>query len=294
MSARTLTRALLALAAVTGASSFARADATDRCIAESETGQRLTLERHFVEARPHLVACGRAQCPTVVTRDCVERLREVEASLASVLLSAKGPDGADALDARVFVDDARAPLRPSGDAVLMNPGLHRFRFERPGVAPVVREVRIDEGARLLSVAVSFAGPAPAASRAAGAPPREEPPPSTNGQRTAAYAVGGTGALAAAVGAVFGLFASARLSRERSECGSPTTCTDHAAAQRDYDDATSFGTVSTIAFVASGALVAAGVTLWLTAPTSGAAPSRGVGLVPAVAASQGGLTLRGAF
>jgi hypothetical protein len=265
----------------------ARADTTDQCITESETGQRLFLERHFVESRPHLVACGRAQCPAVVTRDCVERLRQVEASIASVLLSAKHGDGTDARDARVFVDDAPTPYRPTGEAVELNPGTHGFRFELPGAPPVVRRLVIDEGARLQSVTATFAD------RASG---HEEPPSSGwSTRKTVALVVGGVGIAGLAAGGVFGLLASSSLSKERTDCGPSSTCASYQAGLGDYNAANTFATASTIAFVAGGVLVAGGAVLWLTSPSRGGAPAAGaMGLSPILGPEGGGLTLRGAF
>ncbi|HEY0194755.1 MAG TPA: hypothetical protein VGC42_26765 [Kofleriaceae bacterium] len=257
----------LALVAAWLAPALAHADATDRCIAESEQGQRLVLQRKFVEAEPHLVACGRAGCPVAVGRDCIERLKQAEASAASVVLAARRGDG-DAPGARVAIDD-RAAEPVSGDAVWIDPGPHRFRFEAGG-ARVVRDVTVEEGARLVRIAVSFDAP-------------DAAPPS---RRPLAVTLGAVGLAGVAGGLVFGLVASARQSHEQAACPSATDCPDRAAAQRDYDSARHFATASTLALLAGGALIATGAVLWLTSP-----PRRpGLALAPGV----GGLIVRGAF
>lgn len=272
-------RGLAAAVVATALTGVAAADATDRCIAESERGQRLVLQRAFVASRPHLVACGRAECPPAISRDCIERLRQAETSSASVVLSAGRTDGSDASDVRVFVDDDPTPRAPSGEALWLDPGPHRFRFERPGSAPVVRAVTIEEGARLQRIAATFEPPG-ADARAASA-----------WRRRLAIGVAAGGAVAVATGAVFGLLARSHSASERDACASPSSCRDPVAARRDYDAATRDATVATVALVAGGALIATGLVLRLTAPSGRA---RGVGLAPTLGPRLAGLSLQGAF
>jgi hypothetical protein len=55
---------------------------------------------------------------------------------------------------------------------------------------------------------------------------------------------------------------------------------------------SAATVSTVAFIAGGVLVAAGAVLWFTAPK--ARPQMGLRITPSVGANGAGLTLAGSF
>jgi hypothetical protein len=277
--------AVLAFAGSALLSPAARADRTlDQCIKESETGQRLLLTRHFVEARTHFVACGRAECPTAVTRDCIERLHQAEASMASVVATAQLTTGADLSDAKVTVDDD-ADSRACGEALWLDPGPHHFRFTRGDGTTVERDVTIAEGARLERVIGQFAAPAGVAA----APTEPAAAPRSRKPLAVVLAVGG--ALALGAGSAFGLVASSHHSSEATECPSATNCPDFAAAQHDYDTARHYSTASTIAFVAGGALIAAGVVLWLTSPSGERA---GVALAPAFTAHQGGLSLQRAF
>jgi hypothetical protein len=232
------TVALVALVACVTATALA--DPTDRCIAESETGQRLVLTRHFVEARDHLVACGRAECPAAVSRDCIDRLHQAEASTASVVLVAQLADGTAVHDVNAFVDDHPAQL---GEALWLDPGAYRVRFEHAG-ARVAVDATVAEGVRLQRITGTFAI----------APRRSRGP----------IVVGASGVALLAAGSALGLVSRSHHRAELAECASPTTCTDHAAALRDYDAATRYATASTITFVVGGALVAAATLWWVAA------------------------------
>ena len=238
----------------------AHADPLDGCIAESELGQRMLLTRHFVEAGPHLQACAAVACPVAVARDCVERLQQADASAATVVVSAP--------DAQVFVDDEPAPA--GGAAIRLDPGPHRFRFDRRDGAHALTVVTIEEGARLQRVVASFPGPVEPRSRL-----------------QLARVAGGVGLAAVATGAVFGELANSRHHREQADCPSAASCPDPAGAQRAYESATTYGTTSTVAVAVGGGLLATGLVLWL-AQRARRPP------VLALAPTTTGLAVRGAF
>ncbi|MBX3206557.1 MAG: hypothetical protein KF764_15905 [Labilithrix sp.] len=130
------------------------------------------------------------------------------------------------------------------------------------------------------------------------PRRDEPPKPTrieeatrgDGQRTVGVALGAAGVVGAAVGSIFGLMAISKQREADAECKPPerTLCT--AAGVAAGEDGTTFGTVSTVAFIAGGALLAGGAVLYFTAPDA----SSRVGLAPSVGPSRGGLALHGTF
>jgi hypothetical protein len=224
----------------------AGADPTDRCISESETGQRLVLTRRFVEAREHLIACGRAACPTAVSTDCIDRLAQAEASAATVVVSAEGA-------VRAFIDDIAVPL---GEAVWIDPGAHRVRFER-GPDTITANPIVAEGARLQRITATFAAPAAVVEHRPRAP----------------IAVAVAGGIAVVAGGVLGLVARSRRDDEQSACASPSTCADQGAAQRAYDSASHYATASTITF-AVGAALLAGAAVWWWRGATVIAPAAG--------------------
>src|SRR5208282_3193173 len=72
------------------------------------------------------------------------------------------------------------------------------------------------------------------------------------------------------GAIFGLLASSAWNTAQSDCPGNTlaTCPNHAGAVNDHSTTVTDATISTVGFIAGGALVAGGVTLFIL----GASPS----------------------
>jgi hypothetical protein len=93
---------------------------------------------------------------------------------------------------------------------------------------------------------------------------ERPPPRARDgatQRTIGLVVAGSGALGLALGGVFGGVALARTGDARALQTGPAPAPFDAAKA----DAQTWGTASTVAFVAGGVLLAGGLVVWLTAP-----------------------------
>jgi hypothetical protein len=106
-----------------------------------------------------------------------------------------------------------------------------------------------------------------------APPHDTPPPRT-WQRPLAIVVGGTGVLALGIGSYFGLHAISKSDAADARCpGSGATCADQRGAElsKQANDAAK---LSNGFMIGGAALAAAGVVLYLTAPTQGA-PALGV-------------------
>jgi len=144
----------------------------------------------------------------------------------------------------------------------------------------VRDVTVEEGARLQRVEVGL---------------KSAPPPESSPRHTLAGVVGASGLAIAGAGIGLGLFARSHQAHERAECAAPTDCADPAAAQRDYAAASNDATASTIAVAAGGALLVAGVVLWLTAPhSSHAMRSTPFAVVPVLGANRGVISVMRAF
>jgi hypothetical protein len=133
----------------------------------------------------------------------------------------------------------------------------------PGTAPAPPPVRSD----VVSPAPSVPSPAePAAPAAPGG--AEEPAAAPNEgawKRPAAWIAGGVGIAALGVGTYFGVSAITKSSDAKSKC-SPSLCVDPAAV-RENGDAKTAATVSDVAIGAGLAAVAAGVYLFLSAPSA---------------------------
>ena len=96
-----------------------------------------------------------------------------------------------------------------------------------------------------------------------------------------------------LGVWFGAFAASSQSKEKTDC-SAASCTNRAQASEDYDTARKDAVGSTIAFVAGGALIAAGAVLWFTAPAEHAGDAARLRVAPALDAKNGRLVVGGEF
>lgn len=134
------------------------------------------------------------------------------------------------------------------------------------------------------------------------PPAAEPKPSGGSltpMRIGAFAAGGAGILALGAGGFFGLRALSKNSESEDAGCSGNECTTE-EGKKLRDDAISAGNAATVATIAGGVLVAAGVTLFvLDLNRKPAQPARGglgarVAVAPAFGRGDAGLTVVGRF
>jgi hypothetical protein len=149
-------------------------------------------------------------------------------------------------------------------------GEHLVAATAPGHAPWQTTVRIEGEGQVVTVTVPALVPEPEADRDADA--TADAGPGLGSQRTLALVAGGVGVVGLGLGTAFGLRSMAKHDEAERFCDGPA-CTDVRGVDAG-DAAQSAGNVSTVAFVIGGLGVAAGLTLWFTAPeASGGAEAR---------------------
>lgn len=136
---------LLLGAAVALTSATAGADEKQQCLSSYVDGQTLRNQKRFGEAHGALLRCARDACPKEISADCATWLREVDASLPTVVFEARDADGRDRLDVRVLVDGLPFLEQIDGHAKSVDPGVHVFRYEATGAIPAEERVAIREG-----------------------------------------------------------------------------------------------------------------------------------------------------
>jgi hypothetical protein len=94
----------------------------------------------------------------------------------------------------------------------------------------------------------------------------------------------------ALGSVFGALTMEEVARQHSDCASPASCPRRSNALSDHSSATTDSLVSSVAFAAGGALLAAGLTLFFTARPSDERRASGIVLIP----GPGSMSLSGRF
>lgn len=187
-----------------------------------------------------------------------------------------------------------------GTALPVDPGEHAVEASAPGYAPFSAKVVVGPNADKKEVAVPSLTPAPkgAADPNAGGtvtpppPPPPRPPESDSGSgtKTIGLVVAGVGVAGLAVGGVTGLMAMSANDDAKKLCPNDGACGSRDGVDKN-DEAKTFALVSTVGFVAGGALLAGGAVLWLTA---GPSKKGNVQIAPIVGATDGGLLVRGAW
>ncbi|HEY5243220.1 MAG TPA: hypothetical protein VIJ22_17190 [Polyangiaceae bacterium] len=281
------------------------ADDKSQCVDANTQGQNLRRDGKLAAARAQLRTCAAATCPGLVRNDCTQRLDELERAQPTIVFEAKDAHGGDLVDVRVSLDGQLLTAHLDGTASMVDPGTHELTFEAPGQPPVTRKLLVNEGEKGRREQVILGGPG--ATPAAGTPtapsttaPAELPvtPPSqaSSGlgtQRILGIAVGGAGIVGLGLGAVFGVMASSAWSSAKNACGGSTSqCADPASATSYRNTTLTDGTLSTVAFIAGGVLLAGGAVLFLTGGHG--ETGTGVALAPSVGPGQGGIAVLGAF
>ncbi len=188
---------VLATTVAAVAPATARAQDKAACAASYEKAQVERQKDHLRASREQLLVCSQPSC-SVLQKDCVQWLSEVEAALPSVVFEATGPDGRDAVDAQVTCDGAPVVSRIDGKAVVMDPGLHRCRFEMGGMGRD-DQIVLHEGEQRRPWRISFAtGATPSA------PMTNETAERSSSAPLWPWVVGGLGIAAIGVGSYFEL------------------------------------------------------------------------------------------
>jgi hypothetical protein len=288
-------------------SSAGRADDKAACVDAYGKAQKLRGANQLVSAREQLRVCTQSTCPKFISRDCASWLVDVESRLPSVVLFAKDSSGAEVSQATVSMDGTVIAEQLDGHSIEVDGGRHVFTFAFADGKKIDQTYVVLEGQKAQRVGVEMPKAAPSSTPPAGkaadqvwgeGQPAASGGSSWSGRKTLAVAVGGVGVAGIAVGTVFGLSAMSSSSSQKSDCASPGNCANHAQAVTDHNNAASASTLSTIGFIAGGALVATGAVLFFTAPksTEGAEgrTTAGMQVVPGAGPGGAGVLLRGRF
>ncbi len=229
------------------------------------TGDAAIQKKAIEEAKSELAALG----PTIP----VLKVRVLGAPLSEVQVSVDGSPVAAAL-----LGSGRL-VNPGSHEVLGVRGEQRVRATATLAEGQTRELELrfaDAGAntappreREREPSAAALAPTPAATRSA---PLDAPAASgKSARRTWAVVALGAGGAGLAVGGVTGFLAMSK----REELDDTGKCTDGCPTSltADVNQLNTYRTVSTVAFIAGGVLAAAGITLWVTAPSPKGAQAR---------------------
>jgi hypothetical protein len=210
-------------------------------------------------------------------------------------------------NATVNVDGEAVGTTPLDDRVYLNPGQHKLTVSKPGFQPVEQLVAVTAGSDMpFTVHLQAEIPSTHSSTLDGnGEQATETRPvvhegatgpghaTTSNAKTIGLVVGGAGVAGIALGTVFGLLASSKWSQAKNDCGHG--CPNGSPARSEENEASTDGTVSTIAFAIGGVALATGLVLYLTAPaTPPAETASRWTLLASGGAGRGDLTLQGVW
>ena len=232
-----------------------------QCVDANTSGQNSRREGKLGDARAQFLVCNDPKCPEIVRTDCLQRFEEADAAGPAIVFDVKGSNRGDLAAVKISADGKVLAEKADGTPLKVDPGAHDFTFEAAGEKPLTKTFVLKEGEKLRRETISFAPEAPVASPL-------PPPPAENGdgRRVLGIALGAAGVVGLAFGVIGGLEASAGWNDQKRDCIAVSNCRDHAAALDDHGKAETWGTISTVGFIAGALLVAGGAVLYFTAPS----------------------------
>jgi hypothetical protein len=241
---------------------------------EERSGRLASALAHFEEGHDALPP-GDYRLPF-----SLDKITKLNRRVPRLTLRAAGPVIAGVT---VFRDDTELGAASLGVPLPVDPGAHVCVLRVPGRADSRAEVRLAEGdTRTLELAPGPPLDTIAADAAARAAQRSR-------QRTWALVTGGAGLAGLVLGGVFGIASKLEYDSARSGChgGASNACPGPSVAEGHtaYTEAT----VADVGFIGGGALLAAGVVVYLTAPKA-----RTVTVGPGIEPGAAGLRLSGTW
>lgn len=159
-----------------------------------------------------------------------------------------------------------------GSAIPVDPGELAIIVQAPGYEPYETSVTIEAGASSATVNIPALvalpedqKPAENAPAGAVSATPEDVQPDGSGQRRTGLILGGVGAAGLVAGGIFGILAISKNGQAKDIC-TGTICPAGSDGESLTNSAQTFATVSTIGFIAGGALLATGGVLYFTAPS----------------------------
>jgi len=227
----------------------------DACFNAAERAQPLLRQKRFREAKAVLEVCARDVCPRAAKTDCRQWLSEAIDAQPSILIVAhesKGRDAHDVHGVRATVDATYVVEEADATPLMLDPGRHRIKLERPDAPPIEQSVDVHEGDKNHVVEFYW--------RAAAEPLATRPVP------TSVYV---TLAIAGGAGLIGAIFEGAGLAKRgalNSSCRPTSTCPSN-----EVDTARSLTAVGDVSLGAAALFAVSGTILYLVRPTVEAAP-----------------------
>jgi tetratricopeptide (TPR) repeat protein len=206
-----------------------------------------------------------------------DRADKLEPRLIRLTIVAKDPD------AEVKLDGNALDAAVLGTPVPVDPGKHTVDASAKGKRPYSATVEVSEKNKSPALDIPALEDEPSsAPPAEGGPPKKVETPGDDerggsNMKTIGIAVGAVGLAGIGIGSFFGIRASDKWKDAKARCNSSYECDPTGVDLADQ--ARSAGNIATLGFIAGGALLVAGVVLFVTAPSGKSATKMNVGVGP---------------
>jgi hypothetical protein len=147
-----------------GSGAAAQPPAGGECSRAAHEASRLRKANRLVDARAELQRCAQSDCAPNVRRDCERKLRELEATMPSITVSARDEAGRGIGDATVSVDERPVANGLDGKPIFVDPGSHVVAVTPKNGATMRRTILVREKDKTpLEFQATVAAPAAATS-----------------------------------------------------------------------------------------------------------------------------------
>lgn len=244
-------------------------------------GRALVKLRRFVEAEEAFMRAARtsldAESPEAfrtAVHEAENDLLALRARMPKVTIVVTGPSARDP-ELSVTLDGHALKTALIGVELPIDPGDHALEANVPGAKPArvtfsmleKQEQRVEIAAPLhvTTAAAGTGSTRPLEKPSSGSPQPVSDTPPPNWQARAGMALGGVGVAGVVTGVITGLMAGSRYSKAEDACPGHT-CEAGGAGWDDVQAFRSLRTVSTVGYIVGGVGLAAGATLYFTAPS----------------------------
>ncbi|AKU94613.1 hypothetical protein AKJ09_01277 [Labilithrix luteola] len=146
--------AAFTLVVLADTTAWAEPSTSNECFSAPVEGQKLRRKGALLAAREQFRICARNKCPSEVVRACSRWESEVDASIPTVVLTARDGHAVDVPGVLVAIDGSSGVALGSR-AIELDPGSHHFVFSRQGSADVTRDGVLSEGEKNRAIGVTY-------------------------------------------------------------------------------------------------------------------------------------------
>jgi hypothetical protein len=242
--------------------------------AEERLGHLVVAQETYLKVIREQLPSGAPPAFVSAQKDAKDRLATLSPRIPQITVFVT--KSSDDQPVNVTMDGKPVPEALVGVARPVDPGTHEFLATSADAKSEVVRIEVKQGATetvTLTLGVSAPKSTPPTTPVTSF--TEEPPSSGPGAwRIGSYAVMGVGVVGLGVGTVYAIVGSNKRSEADDRCAPDASgrCTGDEGKINSLDhDADQAGTISTIGFVGGGVCLAAGITMFLLAPSKSQPP-----------------------